>query len=52
MSQNTDAGVKSSPLNLFATFRQDFLASIVVFLVALPLCMGIAMASGAPAPRG
>ncbi|MCB0429687.1 MAG: SulP family inorganic anion transporter [Flavobacteriales bacterium] len=30
------------------TFRQDFPASIVVFLVALPLCLGIALASGAP----
>ena len=29
-------------------FRQDFSASIVVFLVALPLCLGIALASGAP----
>ena len=32
--------------------RQNFLASIVVFLVALPLCMGIAIASGAPVAAG
>ena len=32
--------------------RQDLLASIVVFLVALPLCMGIAIASGAPVATG
>ncbi|RYG17897.1 SulP family inorganic anion transporter, partial [bacterium] len=32
--------------------RQDVLASIVVFLVALPLSMGIALASGAPVIAG
>ncbi|MEO0463442.1 MAG: SulP family inorganic anion transporter [Pseudomonadota bacterium] len=30
----------------------EFMASIVVFLVALPLCMGIAIASGAPPALG
>lgn len=33
-------------------FRQDFLASLVVFLVALPLCMGVAIASGMPPAAG
>ncbi len=32
--------------------RHDFLASLVVFFVALPLCMGIAVASGAPPSAG
>lgn len=32
----------------FKNFKYDVPASIVVFLVALPLCLGIALASGAP----
>lgn len=32
----------------FESFASDFPASIVVFFVALPLCLGIALASGAP----
>lgn len=32
----------------FKNIKADFSASIVVFLVALPLCLGIALASGAP----
>jgi len=31
---------------------RDFAASIVVFLVAMPLCMGIAIASGVPPEKG
>jgi MFS superfamily sulfate permease-like transporter len=32
--------------------ESDAMASVVVFLVALPLCMGIAIASGAPVASG
>ncbi|MEU9186728.1 SulP family inorganic anion transporter [Streptomyces sp. NPDC048484] len=36
----------------FPHWQQDFAASLVVFLVALPLCVGVAVASGVPAELG
>lgn len=38
----------NSQLSLFKNLKYDIPASIVVFLVAVPLCLGIALASGAP----
>jgi MFS superfamily sulfate permease-like transporter len=35
-----------------ASLKKDLPASIVVFLVALPLCLGVALASGAPLLSG
>ncbi|WP_189665310.1 SulP family inorganic anion transporter [Pseudomonas oryzicola] len=37
---------------LKAALPRELLASVVVFLVALPLCMGIAIASGMPPAKG
>lgn len=34
--------------NFFSNWKSDLPASIVVFFVAIPLCLGIALASGAP----
>ncbi len=35
-------------MDLFKNLKNDLPASIVVFFVAIPLCLGIALASGAP----
>ena len=34
--------------NMFSQLRHDLPASVVVFFVAVPLCLGIALGSGAP----
>src|SRR6187399_715511 len=37
---------------LLSFFRHDFKASITVFFVALPLCLGVSLASGTPVYTG
>jgi MFS superfamily sulfate permease-like transporter len=42
----------TGPYSFLGDIKHDLFSSIVVFLVALPLCMGIAVASGAPPAAG
>jgi carbonic anhydrase len=49
-AQNRPA--RSPKAGLFGNLRYDLPASIVVFLVAIPLSLGIALASGAPITAG
>ncbi len=43
--------MNTKPL-IFSKLKNDLPASLVVFLVALPLCLGVALASGAPLLSG
>ncbi len=43
---------QDSNQNYLATLKSDIPAAVVVFFVALPLCLGIALASGAPLISG
>ena len=43
---------QDQPNSLKSVLRHDITSSVVVFLVALPLCMGIAIASGASVAAG
>lgn len=48
---NTAEAVAEKP-NYLSSLPKDFAAGVVVFLVALPLCLGIALASNAPMMAG
>jgi len=52
MSDSEHPAQAKGAAGFFGTLQADAPASLVVFLVALPLCLGIALASGAPLISG
>ena len=49
---NATSPTPSAPLSGWNSLGKDLAGGLVVFLVALPLCLGIALASGAPMVAG
>ena len=52
MTSTPSGNESDQDTGFLAALHTDLPASIIVFLVALPLCMGIAIASGAPPATG
>ncbi|WP_064102982.1 bifunctional SulP family inorganic anion transporter/carbonic anhydrase [Legionella micdadei] len=48
MAETMSTGFRKLRIYQHRNLKFDFVAGIVVFLVAIPLCLGIALASGAP----
>nr|BFE81599.1 hypothetical protein GCM10020093_042000 [Planobispora longispora] len=52
MGTDTKSDIKATRSDISSVLRHDLPASLVVFLVAVPLSLGIAVASGAPLAAG
>ncbi|MGX8907393.1 SulP family inorganic anion transporter [Streptomyces netropsis] len=48
----TQPGAQDLPVRRPRSWRQDLSASVVIFLIAIPLSLGIALATGAPLQAG